>query len=447
MTEQRSRTVRSSTRLPRSTGVLAFLAVGLMIVLAGAVVAQSTPRPRGTPRASATPRPSASPRPSARPDPAGTPTSTVDANEEDRLRAMREKARGPQFVGEDPAFLVLPRKGERSQMVAELMTPKVREMIRKSLDYLAAKQEADGGYSDTQFTSNTGVTALACLAFMAEGSRPRVGKYGRAIDRGLEFLLKNRQSGGVIAGKGSNPLGPAYENCFSTLALIYAYGDCPHLPVVRDTISRSVQAIAHAQKLDGGWRYDFGREGQSDMSITANTLWVLRSAKKSGFTVAADSVSRGVEFVTKCAMPDGTFRYRTFGNHAEPSIGGTGVIALCNNGTLAHPLIGPARDAISYDYDRYTIEDLKNRRYIVFGIFYASLAQYMCGDQFNYKAKGGEVKPGGFIPWFKKATAVLAAMQRKDGEFWDEYDNTLYPTAMSVIMLQSPLGYLPIYER
>ncbi|MDD4888426.1 MAG: prenyltransferase/squalene oxidase repeat-containing protein [Phycisphaerae bacterium] len=373
---------------------------------------------------------------------ASQPTTSEDEMTA-RLLAARDKAKGALFPGNDPAFLVLPRPAERGTMAYDLLTPKVREMTEKALGYMAGKQEADGGFSDTQFSSNTGVTAFALLAFMSEGSRPRVGKYGKVVDRGMEFLLKNVQTSGVIAGKGSNPLGPGYENAFSTLALLYAYGDMPTHPEVRDVIARSIQAIARSQKLDGGWRYDFSREGHSDMSVTANVLWVLRTAKKAGFTVSADAVAKGVSYVEKCAMPDGTFRYRTFGIYAEPSLGGTGVIALCNNGSLSHPLVNPARDRIAYDYNRYSIEDLKARRYFVFGAFYASLAMYMCGDY--YDTTPG--KQRGFVPWFQKASQVLAAMQRKDGEFWDEYDNTVYTTAMSLIVLQSPLGYLPIFER
>lgn len=375
--------------------------------------------------------------------------SAPEDEEEQRLRALRERRQGPTFPGKDPAFLVLPRPAVRTHMAEELLTPKVRDMTKRALTYLQGKQSnSDGSWSDTEFKENTGVTALVVLAFMAEGSRPRIGQYGRQIDRGLEFILNNVQSNGVIAGKGSNPLGPGYENAFSTLALLYAYGDMPYKPEVRDVISKSIQAIARSQKLDGGWRYDFSREGQSDMSVTANVLWVLRTAKKAGFTVSADSVAKGVNFVEKCAMPDGTFRYRTFGIVAEPSLGGTGVIALANNGAISHPLIPRARDRIAYDYERYSIEDLKARRYFVFGAFYASLATYMCGDSFMYKMPDSQEKrPGGFIPWFQKAADVLAAMQRRDGEFYDDYDNTVYATAMAAILLQAPLGYLPIYER
>ncbi len=360
-------------------------------------------------------------------------TDSAETDEENLL-TERDRKRGPTFPGDDPAFLVLPRKPYRSTTASELLTPDVLKMTDRALDFLSRTQDSDGGWSDTKFASNTGVTALCCLAFMAEGSRPRAGKYGRSLDRGLEFLLENVQNSSVIAGQGSNPLGPGYEHTLSTLALLMAYGDIPWRPELRDVIARAIQVLARSQRLDGGWRYQMNREGLSDMSVTANVLWVLRTAKKAGFTVNSESIAKGVEFIEACALPDGHFRYRKFGIHAAPSLGGTGIVALCNNGQLDHQLIAPARDKIEYEYRRYTINDLKERRYFVFGCFYASLAMYSCGDEY-------------FIPWFKKAASVLSEMQRKDGEFPDQHDNIIYTTAMAVIMLQAPRGYLPIYER
>ncbi|MFT5525904.1 MAG: hypothetical protein ACI9G1_003910 [Pirellulaceae bacterium] len=361
-----------------------------------------------------------------------TPAAAEKA--EEKLLVERDRKRGPTFPGVDPAFLVLPRKPYRGTMANELLTPAVLKMTTSSLEFLARTQDPDGGWSDTKFPSNTGVTALCCLAFMAEGSRPRAGKYGRQLDRGLEFILENVQDSGVIAGKGSNPLGPGYEHALSTLALLMAYGDVPWRPELRDVIARAVQVLARSQRLDGGWRYQMNREGLSDMSVTANVLWVLRTAKKAGFTVNSESIAKGVEFIESCALPDGHFRYRKFGIHAAPSLGGTGIVALSNNGQLDHQLIAPARDKIAYEYRRYTIDDLKERRYFVFGCFYASLAMYSCGDEY-------------FVPWFKKATSVLEQMQRKDGEFPDQLDNIIYPSAMAALTLQAPRGYLPIYER
>jgi hypothetical protein len=351
-----------------------------------------------------------------------------------KLLAEKDRQRGPVFPGIDPAFLVLPRSPERNTTAASLLTDDVRNRTRQALEYLARTQDPDGGWSDTQFASNTGVTGLCCLALMAEGSRPRVGKYGRQLDRGLEFLLKNAQSGGVIAGKGSNPQGPGYEHALATLALLLAYGEMPWRPETRDVVARALQLLVRTQKLDGGWRYQMSREGLSDMSVTANVLWVLRSAKKAGFTIPPGTIEKGVAFVEKCALPDGHFRYRSFGLEAAPSLGGTGIIALAGHGKLNHPLIAPARDKIAYDYQRHTLEDLQERRYVVFGCFYASLAMYSCGDAY-------------WVPWFHKAAPLLASLQRPDGEFPDQAGNLVYPTAMAAMVLQAPLGYLPIYER
>ena len=352
----------------------------------------------------------------------------------DELINKKAKQKGPTFPGDDPAFLVLPRPTERSKMCEELLTDEVKVMIDRALKYLVLTQDADGGWSDKDFPSNTGVTALACMGFMADGSRPRIGIHGKQIARGLEFLLKNVQTSGVIVGKGANKLGPMYEHMMSTLCLLLAFGDAPWETQARSTIERAIEVMHQSQRLDGGWRYSYSSEGQSDISCTANALWVLRTAKKSGFTVSQKTIDKGLGFVEGCALPDGTFRYRYWGLHANPSMGGTGVIALCNNGNIDHVLIPTARDRIAYDYRRYTVKDILGREYFIYGCFYASLAMYTMGDSY-------------FIPWYKKMVQILNEAKRKDGEFADHKENTVYVTSMAVIALQAPYGYLPIYER
>lgn len=346
----------------------------------------------------------------------------------------KPKGTGPTFPGNDPAFLVLPKRLVRSKSANDLLTSEVVAMTEATLKYLADTQSPNGSWSDLQFKSNTGLTAACVMAFMSEGSRPRVGKYGKNIDKGLEFILNNVQGSGVIANEGVNPLGPMYEHVFSSMALIFSYGDMPWRPQLQDVLARAIQLLLKSQKIDGGWRFEIAREGYSDLSVTGNVLWLLRTSKKAGFTVSKESINKGVKYIVDCAYPDGTFRYRYFGLQAAPSLGGIGLVAVCNNGNLDHPLVNPARDRIEYDYRRYTVKDLMERRYYVYGCFYASVAMYCAGDEY-------------WDPWFRKATQVFKAMQRKDGEMWDEYENTIYPTALAAIILQAPKGYLPIYER
>lgn len=390
------------------------------------------PKPKAEPKPESKTAPKADQK--ADPKPKANPKDGESDDERNELLAKKDREKGTQRFGKDPAFLIFPRPLDRNERAKELITPQVQAMIDKCLAYLARTQDADGGWSDKNYPSNTGVTSLATYAFIAEGSQPRSGKYGKNIDRAMEFVLKNVQSNGVIAGKGSNPYGPIYEHAFSTLALLLTQGDMPWRPEARDVVAKAIQSLGRAQHLDGGWRYQLSREGSSDLSCTANVLWVLRMAKKSGFSVSAESLAKGVKYVENCSYPDGTFRYREIGVHAEPSLGGIGIIALSGNGALDHDLIPRARDRIEYDYRRYTVDDLKARQYFVYQCFYASLAMYAVGDKY-------------WVPFYNKAVQVLATMQKPDGEFVDDYGNTVYCTAMAALILQAPMGYMPIYER
>ncbi|PCJ58618.1 MAG: hypothetical protein COA79_12730 [Planctomycetota bacterium] len=351
-----------------------------------------------------------------------------------KMMAEKEKEKGAVFVGPDPAYLVMPRPLERTNVSRDLLTDEVKKMIQMSLSYLADNQSPDGSWSDKQFPNNTGVSSLACLAFMAAGDRPRIGKYGKNLDKGIGFLLQSAKSGGLIAGAGSSKFSPIYEHLYASMALIYAYGEAPWYPHLRKVISKALQVIFQSQRRDGGWRYLASKEGRSDVSVTTTAIWVLRSAKKCGFHVPKKAIASATKLIDQCAKPDGKFHYRMGGRLISPALAGKCIVSLMSSGRLDHPLIAITRDEIAFDFKRYSVKDLGARRYAVHNIFSASVGMYPCGDEY-------------WVPWFKKSTAVLKSLQRKNGEFFDDFQNTIYPTAFAVITLQAPLGYLPIYER
>jgi len=86
--------------------------------------------------------------------------------------------------------LIQPREAERQDTALKLLSPEVREMTHKSLEYLLRMQNSDGSWSDSQYPLSTGVTALCCLALIAEGNQARVGPHGKALDKGIEYLQK-----------------------------------------------------------------------------------------------------------------------------------------------------------------------------------------------------------------------------------------------------------------
>lgn len=309
----------------------------------------------------------------------------------------------------------------------------VNAITASALKYLAEKQAEDGSWNDTQYKSKNISTALSCFAFMAEGSRPRVGKYGNNLEKGLEYLLTTLQSNGVAPGEGSNPLGAMHEHILTSMVLLLCAQDMPWQPELKSNLTKSVALLSRSQKIDGGWSYDFSREGYSNLHMSSNVLWFMKTSNKLGVNFPVDLNKKGIDYVVKCAYPDGQFRYRFFG---LPSINmnGLGIIALNNNGNLDHPLIGPAKNRILNDSKQSTIEDLKSRSNYLFDCFYDSMALYAIGDS-------------DWNSWFAKTLELFKNMQKENGALYDEQNNTIYTTAIAAIILQAPNGKLPIYEK
>ena len=80
------------------------------------------------------------------------------------------------------------------------ITPHTEAVIRRALDYLAAQQNPEGYWIEhigrkvnEEYRAfpgrHVGVTALACMAFLSNGSTPGCGRYGDNVDRGLSWLL------------------------------------------------------------------------------------------------------------------------------------------------------------------------------------------------------------------------------------------------------------------
>ena len=87
------------------------------------------------------------------------------------------------------------------------------EAIRLGLEWLKEHQDADGHWSAARFTRhcgekdfcegtgkkahNIGVTALALLCFMGDGSSMRAGPYKEVVRRGIWWLRKQIDKNGV----------------------------------------------------------------------------------------------------------------------------------------------------------------------------------------------------------------------------------------------------------
>ena len=355
----------------------------------------------------------------------GVTLTPADAEAERRLRSDVEP---------DPAFVVFPKPQGRVSYLPDEIAPKVQRMAAKAMKFIVENQQANGAWSDPQYPDSVGVTALCCLALMAEGNLPRRGPHGKALDKGLEFLLSSFRDEGVCASTKVEGYGPMYGHALAMLALLESSGDMPWRPDVEDKVSKGIQTILRCQRLDGGWRYDLTKTGHSDISVTTTVLWVLGQARRYGYAVPKKTLERAIAFVEKCGAPDGRFAYRLLGKTRIQPHSGVGVAALYGAGKIDHPLLPQARALIAKEYQRYSVDDLAGRRHLMFGSFFAALTMYSSG--YNM-----------WSPWYRKMVRIIVKLQKKDGEVYDLSNNRMYPTALAAIILQAPNGYLSIFVQ
>ena len=269
---------------------------------------------------------------------------------------------------------------------------------------------------------------------MAEGNLPNQGPHGKALDKALEFLLSSFKDEGVCSSGKVEGYGVMYGHALALLSLLEVNGNMPWRPELEDRISKGLQTIFRYQRLDGGWRYELTKTGDSDISVTTTVLWVLGQARRYGYTVPREVMDKALKFVEACGQSDGMFMYRLNGKAKVQPHSGVGVAALYGAGRLDHPLLPRARELIAKEYQRYSVEDLSGRTYLLFGSFFAGLCMYSSG----YDT---------WAPWYGKIVQIVAHQQGKNGDVTDQAGNKVYPTALATIILLAPNGYLSIFVQ
>ena len=109
----------------------------------------------------------------------------------------QERANKPQEGG-----FVEGRSGVVPEGAAELVTPATDAAIEKGLAWLSTQQNADGSFGSGAYRGNVAVTSLAAISFMASGSSPNRGPYGK----GLAVRSRQYQSIGLcLCGQCGHP--------------------------------------------------------------------------------------------------------------------------------------------------------------------------------------------------------------------------------------------------
>jgi hypothetical protein len=195
----------------------------------------------------------------------------------------------------------------------ENLAKEVAAAREKGLDWLTQNQGANGSWGKSY---TIGITSMSCLAFLSAADEPFTGDRGKALIKGLQFLLDN-QKDGMFLVQGQSVRTWIHGQGFASLALSEAYGRslfCKIKPDIdvqkfRAAVVASVKQIAKNQSNSGGWWYTPGELNRDEGATTVCAVQALVSAENFGIEIDAKVIDRGFEYLKKSQNKDGSFNY------------------------------------------------------------------------------------------------------------------------------------------
>ncbi len=337
--------------------------------------------------------------------------------------------------GTDAAFAQpepKPRDRTADSSGRRLVTPATDQAIASGLGWLASQQKEDGSFwSGSEYRREVAVTALAGMAFLADGNLPNRGKYGSQVARTVEFLISRAQPNGLIHDRESASYGPMYGHGFSTLFLAEVYGTKPD-DRIRKTLAGAVKLIVASQNDEGGWRYQpDGKE--ADISVTVSQVMALRAARNCGIVIPKETIDRAVDYVKRCQNADGGFIYQlTRGGESLFPRSAAGVVTLQSSGIYEGREIEKGIAYLMRHLPRPSLFQYQSHYF--YGHYYAVQAMWQAGG-------------ASWERWYPAVRDEMVGRQDDDGRWADPTVCDEYGTAMALLVLQMPNNTVPIFQR
>jgi len=355
---------------------------------------------------------------------------------------------------------------DRTEMEIE---QRAARMAARGLEYLAAQQNEDRSFSVASGEDATraplAVTALAALAFMAGGSTMGRGPYSDQVRSAVEYLLEHQVDrppegeGGALGEMEygyflveSDSTSKMHGHGFATLAVSQAYGTLgidssygesagpkarEDQRRMRKALAAAVRLIERSQSEQGGWNYQ-PYENDHEGSMTVLMIQALRAARNVGIDVDKGVIDRAVRYIDKSQRKeDGAFRYHL--NHPRVSFALTAAAVATLNaaGTYDSEVIDKGMEYMRrHDPVLNPDQWAADQNFPFYGRLYAAQAYYVYHDQRIWRE------------WHQRAVQNLGNWQNeRTGSFQKGQYGQVYATAMSCLVLQLPVQYLPIFQK
>lgn len=337
---------------------------------------------------------------------------------------------------------------QAEEAVAPVVEQKALNAAReKGLDWLT-KHQAENGSWGKQHT--IAVTSFACLSYLSASDEPFTGDRGKALIKGLAFLMQNQKEG-QFTQQGHSWI---HGQGFGTLALSEAYGRslfCKTRPdfdmdKVRDVVAKAVKIIAAHQSDSGGWWYNQGGKSQHEGSTTVCAVQALVSASNFGIEIDKTVLDKGFDYLKKCQNEDGGFDYKL----GDPTSMKEGTAAAVS--TLG--LMKKFDYTVMINGYQFLLKikpaTISAERFPYYGHFYGCMGMHLLWEEYKVDKTFRE-NTQGYIAGVQKD---LLSWQEPSGAFplkgWmlsSGGEDASYATAYASLALFVPEARLSIYKR
>ncbi|MBN2021442.1 MAG: terpene cyclase/mutase family protein [Pirellulales bacterium] len=316
--------------------------------------------------------------------------------------------------------------------------PKVERAVDRGLEWLAGQQSRVGHWTAQDGRYPTAMTALAGVAFLAEGSTTTQGKYALTIRRAVDYLTSRSRANGLIGEPASRDDRYTYGHGFSMLFLSQVLGeeeDVERRERLVDVLSRAVVFTGQAQTSAGGWGYVSAKDGNDfdEGSTTITQVQGLRGCRNAGIAVPSETIDKAVKYIRDCTGPDGGVYYSSKSRGSgRPAITAAAVVCLFNAGQYDDQYVPKLLDYCR----RNKLDDVNGSG---FGHWHYTHLYYA---QALYREGGRE-----WEDYRDRISAKILAEAGANGAWTQGTIGPVYLTAINLTILQLDKGVLPIYQR
>jgi len=332
--------------------------------------------------------------------------------------------------------------------------------VSMALRWLAEAQSHDGRWDADEYDSgqeqmvlnqnrggagrnaDTGVSALALLAFLGAGHSHLHGDFQDTLRRGIDFLLRSQARDGSLFGE-STLYAQMYCHAMATFALAEAQamtGDRRLQAAVEKAVNFS---LAAQNTSVGGWRYRPGDSG--DTSQLGWQVMALASAQRAGIKVPDVTWARVERFLD-------TVRRGPHGGLASYRPDGPASASMTAEALYCRLLLVEIRGQdVDESSSREATDNLlaslpRLERVNLYYWYYATLALHHRHPQ---NERAGEA----WKTWNDAMTQAIVSTQITDGRdagswtantVWGGYGGRIYTTAMATMCLEVYYRYVPM---